>query len=296
MLKLFMDFALDAINKNPDLIAVSKQEYEIMCVREGELHDTSLVESALRQSLEASASGSANLKRENKTYSYKEQVAELELRKELDAKKQLAQQQKLDTLKQNVLANLEQIKALMNKKQQEALDQQVQRETRIRDEMRVKDRLVAKSTAILCRLVEANHMQVRSHVSAVMRATLRVCRSPLCAPYAFRVLDTIATHLYSATSGAATVHQVVNFNRSVCYATFRLCNAPLAMPKEWLDEPLDKACARLVQRIKRETLAQIADDDFELSKSSLFYPFFKVKQNIHGYLLVLAVDLAKVDL
>ena len=133
MLKFFMDYALDAINTSPDLIAVSKQEYEIMCVRDGELHDTSLIESALKQSLEAGSGGSGNVKRENKTYSYKEQVAEMELRKELDAKRQKQQHEKVESLKQNVLANLDQIKTFMSKKQQEALDQQVQRETRIRE-------------------------------------------------------------------------------------------------------------------------------------------------------------------
>ena len=61
-----------------------------------------------------------NIKRENKLYSYKEQMAELELRKEMEKKKKLKGE-----------AQKPQVK--LSKKQQEMVDDTLKREQAVRD-------------------------------------------------------------------------------------------------------------------------------------------------------------------
>ncbi|ETE58940.1 Translational activator GCN1, partial [Ophiophagus hannah] len=62
---------------NPALCLVTQEEFAIMKMPEGELYDKSILHSAQQDSLKK-----ANMKRENKAYSFKEQIIELELKEE----------------------------------------------------------------------------------------------------------------------------------------------------------------------------------------------------------------------
>ncbi|KAA8578930.1 hypothetical protein FQN60_017531 [Etheostoma spectabile] len=66
----------------PALLQVTREEYAIMQTPEGELYDNSIIQSAQKENTKK-----ANIKRENKAYSYKEQIIELELQ-ELDVELQ----------------------------------------------------------------------------------------------------------------------------------------------------------------------------------------------------------------
>ncbi len=270
ILKRFFDYAINILNTNPELITTTKQEYEIMKLKDGELYDMSLVDSVLKQSQD---SGAANLKKESKAYSYKDQLAELELRKELDAKKTAAQQKQAESIKSNLLANLDKIKSMMTKKQQETLDQQIQRETKIKEDMKLKDQLVNKSISIILKLIEANQDQMRNHICVLIRVLNKFLRSHLCAPYVFKVFDLIATNIYSVNT--LSKYGTINFNRSIIYCIFRLAGSPLSFDSSWTEESIEKACARLLIKIKLETEQEIERGEFDLSKSSFYYLFFK---------------------
>lgn len=82
-----INYALGLLDDTSRLRTATKQEYEIMRIRDGDVYDRSLVDSIIKQMQEGGTSQTANLKRENKAYSYKEQMADLQLRKELEAKK-----------------------------------------------------------------------------------------------------------------------------------------------------------------------------------------------------------------
>lgn len=82
-----INYALGLLDSTSRLRTCTKQEWEIMRVRDGDVYDRSLVDATIKQMQEGGGSQNANLKRENKAYSYKEQMADVELRKELEAKK-----------------------------------------------------------------------------------------------------------------------------------------------------------------------------------------------------------------
>jgi len=81
-----INYALEMLENSQRLGTATKQEREIMQLKEGEVYDRSLVDAAIKQ-IQEGTSQTANLRRENKAYSYKEQLADAELRKELEAKK-----------------------------------------------------------------------------------------------------------------------------------------------------------------------------------------------------------------
>ncbi|KAJ8966633.1 hypothetical protein NQ314_003400 [Rhamnusium bicolor] len=66
--------------ENPQICQISKDEYFTFLMPEGELYDKSVVPGD-------ESNASINLKRESKVYSYKEQLEELQLRRELEEKK-----------------------------------------------------------------------------------------------------------------------------------------------------------------------------------------------------------------
>uniref|UniRef100_A0A670KGB9 GCN1 activator of EIF2AK4 n=1 Tax=Podarcis muralis TaxID=64176 RepID=A0A670KGB9_PODMU len=66
---------ISAFLENPALCIVTQEEFAIMKTPEGELYDKSILHSAQQDSLKK-----ANMKRENKAYSFKEQIIELELK------------------------------------------------------------------------------------------------------------------------------------------------------------------------------------------------------------------------
>ncbi|CAJ0964903.1 unnamed protein product [Ranitomeya imitator] len=78
--------------QNPALCQVTREEYAIMLTPEGELYDKSILHSAQQDSLKK-----ANMKRENKAYSFKEQIIELELKEGSYLTKELSLYQEKDS-------------------------------------------------------------------------------------------------------------------------------------------------------------------------------------------------------
>jgi hypothetical protein len=128
-LKRLITRTIQLINETPKLELVKKQEFKIFQTKEGQLYDQSLLESVLKQQQNES---DANIRRENKTYSYKEQLADLELRRELEAKKNKATQKCIA----DAALNVDKVRSIMTKKQQEQLDIQIEKEKKCRDEIK----------------------------------------------------------------------------------------------------------------------------------------------------------------
>ena len=80
-----VEYALNLLTDCQDLHSVTKEKFEIMNLSDNELHDKTLIESAIKQIQDSNQQ--TNMKKESKAYSYKEQLAELELRKELEQSK-----------------------------------------------------------------------------------------------------------------------------------------------------------------------------------------------------------------
>ncbi len=252
-------------------MTITRQEYEIMHVKDGELHDRSLIESTLKQMQDAQ-NNTANVRRENKTYSYKEQLAEIELRKELEAKKA----GKLNGQAQQG-PTLEQIRAQMSKKQQEQLDLQIQREQKTRDELRKLDQMVRKVTQILTKCIHGNSYESKMYLAPIIRTLIKLARSPLCIQYTIDILNTFIDLDYCGNSNNETSSNFHNsFYKSIVYCIFRLADQNASaqfLESRWTQEPLNDAYVRILNRLRTELLS---DSYFDLSKSTFFYPFLKV--------------------
>ncbi|XP_074594680.1 ubiquinone biosynthesis protein COQ2, mitochondrial [Brevipalpus obovatus] len=97
----FLDRFISKINNimaNSDFKTVTVEEYEIFKTPEGQLWDYSVVE-AKKDDISAK-----NLKRESKLYSYKEQLAEMEIRREIEKKKMKSNPDKEPPLNEKQLA------------------------------------------------------------------------------------------------------------------------------------------------------------------------------------------------
>jgi hypothetical protein len=275
-----LNYSLERLSECARLHTVTASEYQIMRLKEGELYDRTLIDGAIKQLQEASSVSTANIRRENKAYSYKEQIAEIELRKELEAKKQsgdISSKQKKPAQEYT----LTQLRAHMSKKQQEMLDQQIQRENKIRDELKQLDNLVNKSTSILLQLLDGNTYEVKCHLMTIMRVYMRILRSPMCANYALKLFLSIADKLFTDKNFTFSKFSKSHFAVSIVYSLFRLCSAPVEIEKRWLDEPLQQACVRLVKEIDSSIEAEINHGCFDISKACFVYPFLKVKKSFY---------------
>ena len=178
-LKSIVDYSLNLLETNRSaLLAVTKEECGILATPDGELYDKSLIESVIKQM--ESQSSATNVRRENKAYSYKEQLADMELRKELEAKKGTQHIQPS-------LKNLDQIKQFCTKKQAEFIAKQIVRENAIKKKMRELQLVVTKAFGVLSNAIEANPVQTKDSIVVLVDTLLVFIPSPLCAEYVYKV-------------------------------------------------------------------------------------------------------------
>ena len=225
------------ILSDPRLTNVTKEEFEIMKLKDGELFDKTLVEAAIKQQ-ETSSQG-ANLKRESKAYSYKDQLAEIELKKELEKKKQ-----KKESSSQAVAAasesnfNIDSIRSQLSKKQQELLDLQIEKESKIRKNTKNLHDLVNKATSIILKLIEGNEESIKDYLVNIVNSIIHLTKSPLCSTYMFRIYKELANRIFMSSNDSQS------FGNSIVYCYARLSNSPFTIESNWLVEPIDKCLKR----------------------------------------------------
>ncbi len=174
-----IEHAVQALQQSVNrLQTVTRAECELVNLRDDQLPhlDRGLVDSVIKQMQEASGASSANVRRADKTYSYKEQMAELELKKELEAKRAAKNKDKKD---ETDPYSIEKVRAAMSKKQQEQLDLQVQRELRIREEMRGLDAQVRRCTQILVCVAHGNVVEAKLYLTQIVRCLFKLVGPPL---------------------------------------------------------------------------------------------------------------------
>ena len=86
LVPVIVRLSLDALDEK-DVTEVSQTDYQIYLTREGELYDKSVLENLKSEAATSQKAATTNVKRENKAYSYKEQMEDIALRKELEEKK-----------------------------------------------------------------------------------------------------------------------------------------------------------------------------------------------------------------
>uniref|UniRef100_A0A672PWC5 GCN1 activator of EIF2AK4 n=1 Tax=Sinocyclocheilus grahami TaxID=75366 RepID=A0A672PWC5_SINGR len=161
LLPCVMDHVTQRLS-NPALRQVTRQEYAIMQTPEGELYDKSIIMSAQQESTKK-----GNMKRENKAYSFKEQIIELELQEEIKKKKGIKEEIQLTS------------------KQKEMMQNQLEKESGIRERLQELDVELQCAVSLLEAALARRPPLIWMHLPGVLQAVLPLLQSPLAAPRVF---------------------------------------------------------------------------------------------------------------
>nr|XP_044631702.1 eIF-2-alpha kinase activator GCN1 isoform X2 [Equus asinus] len=145
--------------QNPALRQVTREEFAIMQTPAGELYDKSIIQSAQQDSIKK-----ANMKRENKAYSFKEQIIELELKEEIKKKKGIKEEVQLTS------------------KQKEMLQAQLDKEAQIRRRLQELDSELEAALGLLDTILAKNPSGLTQYIPVLVDSFLPLLKSPLAAP------------------------------------------------------------------------------------------------------------------
>ncbi|TRY60563.1 hypothetical protein DNTS_026976 [Danionella cerebrum] len=168
---------------NPALMQVTRQEYAIMRTPEGELYDKSIILSAQQESTKK-----GNMKRENKAYSFKEQIIELELQEVREQETQpSADPFRSEVYSRFVLQEIKKKKGIkeeiqLTSKQKELMLVQLEKESGIRKKLTELDVELQCAVSLLEALLARRPPLIWVHLPAVVQVLLPLLQSPLAAP------------------------------------------------------------------------------------------------------------------
>ncbi|KAI5717848.1 hypothetical protein M8J77_012296 [Diaphorina citri] len=199
-------------------LAISNDEYFTFLTPEGQIYDKTLLES-----LDANSdSHLTNLKRESKAYSYREQLEEIQLRKELEAKKAREGKQK---------------QTQYTPKQKEAIKAQLDKEADIRKRVSKMNAELSRVLNLLRCAYDGNPAYISLNYNFLLPLLLTQLNSPLAAP---AIVD-IYLHLISS----GIFHsEDLSFANTVARTTLRLASPKCDIDQAWTEEPLSRAIDR----------------------------------------------------
>ncbi|KAK1156554.1 hypothetical protein AOXY_G25541 [Acipenser oxyrinchus oxyrinchus] len=202
---------------------VTREEYAIMHTAEGELYDKSFIPSTQQESTKK-----GNLKRENKAYSYKEQILELELKEEIKKKKGIKEELQLTS------------------KQKELMQAQLERESAIRKKLLELDRELQSALSLLAAVVTRKPPGLCQHIPQVIHSFLPLFKSPLAAP---RIKEP-----FLALANSVMPAELTNLGSLVGHVTLRLLQPECELDEEWGQEELGAATVRAVHLLHSHTV------------------------------------------
>uniref|UniRef100_A0A8C4ZPD5 GCN1 activator of EIF2AK4 n=1 Tax=Gadus morhua TaxID=8049 RepID=A0A8C4ZPD5_GADMO len=171
-----------------------------------------------------------SIKRENKAYSYKEQIFELELQEEIRKKKGLKDEVQLSS------------------KQKEMIQAQVERESTIRKRLQGLDVELQCAVGLLDAVLKEGPPQIVWQLPSVLQALMPLLQSPLASPRIRRVFLDIGVCLMPKH-----MHQLAML---VGHVTLRLVKPACELDPAWSQEELDTATQRTVQLLYNHTVPQ----------------------------------------
>uniref|UniRef100_A0A8C2GUE6 GCN1 activator of EIF2AK4 n=1 Tax=Cyprinus carpio TaxID=7962 RepID=A0A8C2GUE6_CYPCA len=210
---------------NPALSQVTRQEYAIMQTPEGELYDKSIIMSAQQESTKK-----GNMKRENKAYSFKEQIIELELQEEIKKKKGIKEELQLTS------------------KQKEMMQSQLEKESGIRKRLQELDVELQCAVGLLEAALARRPSLIWMHLPGVLQVVLPLLQSPLAAPRVKQVFLHIGVTLMPKE-----LHYLAVL---VGHVTLRQLKPECDLDPAWAQEDLNTATQRTVSLLHTNTTLQ----------------------------------------
>ncbi|CAH1802155.1 unnamed protein product [Owenia fusiformis] len=221
---------------NSRLATVTREEYAIMMYPEGKLYNTSVIEGGKNEG------GNANVRKESKLYSYKEQMAEKELRKIEEEKKR---------------KRGEKTEPKLNKKQQELMAAELKKESEIRKVNLQLDEDLCKTCAMLASVVNGDSLELRLYLPELLTKILPLMKSALAAPRlskTFLQLQESAFYMQSQTLGDLVTH-----------ASLRIFDPTCDLESGWADEPIKLQAIRAVNHLYQNCI-HLSEDEMEEDK------------------------------
>ncbi|XP_061115886.1 stalled ribosome sensor GCN1 [Conger conger] len=211
--------------RNPALNQVTREEFAIMNTPEGEMYDKSIIQSAQQET-----SKIGNMKRENKAYSFKEQIIELELQEEIKKKKGIKEELQLTS------------------KQKELMQNVLEKEAAIRRRLQGLDMELQRSVGLLEALLSRRPLHLCWQLPGVLQVVTPLLQSPLAAP---RLRE-----LFLHTGVCLMPPELRYLGVLVGQVTLRLLKPECALDPSWGEEDLGVATQRTVQLLHTHTVPQ----------------------------------------
>uniref|UniRef100_A0A8C3WWR0 Stalled ribosome sensor GCN1 n=1 Tax=Catagonus wagneri TaxID=51154 RepID=A0A8C3WWR0_9CETA len=237
--------------QNPALRQVTREEFAIMQTPAGELYDKSIIQSAQQDSIKK-----ANMKRENKAYSFKEQIIEMELKEEIKKKKGIKEEVQLTS------------------KQKEMLQAQLDKEAQIRRRLQELDSELEAALGLLDTILAKNPSGLTQYIPVLVDSFLPLLKSPLAAP---RIKNP-----FLSLAACVMPPRLKALGTLVSHVTLRLLKPECALDKSWCQEELSVAVKRAVTLLHSHTVTSRVGkgepDAAPLSAPafSLVFPFLKM--------------------
>uniref|UniRef100_A0A3Q1GAD8 GCN1 activator of EIF2AK4 n=1 Tax=Acanthochromis polyacanthus TaxID=80966 RepID=A0A3Q1GAD8_9TELE len=209
----------------PAMLQVTREEFAIMLTPEGQLYDNSIIQSAQKENTKK-----VNMKRENKAYSYKEQIIELELQEEMKKKKGIKDEVQLTS------------------KQKEMMQIQLEKESAIRKRLQALDVELQSVVGLLEATLIERPAEITRELPAVLQVLMPLLHSPLAAPCIQQVFLDIGVCLMPKHLQHLAV--------LVGHVTLRLLKPECDLDKAWEQEDLDTAAHRTVMLLHNHTVPQ----------------------------------------
>ncbi|XP_036613862.1 eIF-2-alpha kinase activator GCN1 [Trichosurus vulpecula] len=242
---------ITATVQNPALSQVTREEFAIMKTPAGELYDKSVIPSAQQDSTKK-----ANMKRENKAYSFKEQIIELELKEEIKKKKGIKDEVQLTS------------------KQKEMVRAQLDKEAQIRRWLQELDCSLEAALGLLDTILSRNPLGLTHYIPILVRSFLPLLKSPLAAP---RVRDP-----FLSLASCVMPPRLKTLGMLVSHVTLRLLRPECVLDKSWCQEDLLAATQRAVNLLHIHTIpaktgkGEPGAAPLSAPAFSLVFPFLKM--------------------
>lgn len=250
LLPLIISQVSDHLN-NPDMINVSDAEYFTYLTPDGELYDKSVIPNTddIYQDLVK--------KRENKVYSYKEQLEEIQLRREIEEKKR-----KDGTWKPPQLTP----------KQQEAIKNQTEKEKAIKQRLQQLNETLQSTVSLIKGALTGNGQNLQLHYAELLPKILQVLRSPLAA-------EKLTKLYYDLRTSCITSDHLTDLMNKIAITTLRLHEPHCDLNEEWTAKDLDQEIIETLELFAEKTVG--TEDEADLLLAPVFcYAFEFLKKAV----------------
>lgn len=256
----------------PAMSQVTDDEYFTFLTPEGELYDKSVIPNQDEQQ-------TGPIRRENKAYSYKEQLEELQLRREIEEKKRKEGKWKPPQL---------------TPKQKELIKNQTDKENAIRAKCKELNDNLLKVVSQIEGSIKGNSKFFSLYYSSLLPAVLRVFKSTLAAAALTKLYFSLRTTVFEG--------EQAELGKKMALATIRMHKPRCDLPDEWIDDDLKNIVPELVASIQglvasRPSLHDDEDDETNnLNAPEFSYVFQFVKQALVSHFLNAEEILAGIEI